>query len=367
MSLQEEIDQARSEIHTDGYAMSIGEWISIYEKEELEIHSEFQLSFRWSTHQKSRLIESVLLGIPISQVFVAQRPDGVWDVVDGLQRLCTIFEFVGILRDENGAVLPALTLDGTTYLPGLAGVRWQDDEQPDKSLTNAQRLLIKRTKIDVIIILQEGNIQAKPELFQRLNTGGSPLSQQEMRSSLLAMLNRDLFQWIKKLSADQHFLDCIGLSDRMSEEQYEVELVLRFLVFRTLPLAEIANRGDISDFLTEQAKAIARNETFARESEEQAFRQTFELLSKVLNGDSFRRFDKAGNRFLGGFSTSAFDVIALGIGYNYEQLVATPEIILSRIKAIWSTAEFTENSGAGINASRRILKLISLGRKHFVA
>lgn len=91
MDLQQEIDARRAEIRTDEYAMSIGEWISLYENKELDIHPEFQRFFRWSIWQKSRLIESILLGIPIPTIFVSQRKDGVWDVVDGLQRLSTIF------------------------------------------------------------------------------------------------------------------------------------------------------------------------------------------------------------------------------------------------------------------------------------
>ena len=105
MTLQVEIDEARAEIRTDSYAVSIGEWISLYEKNELDIHPEFQRFFRWSPEQKSRLVESILLGIPIPQIFVAQRPDGIWDVVDGVQRLSTIYQLAGILRDEKGKVL----------------------------------------------------------------------------------------------------------------------------------------------------------------------------------------------------------------------------------------------------------------------
>src|SRR5664279_5443079 len=102
MSLEEEIGAKRKEIRTDGYPMSIGEWISMYEKNEIDIHPEFQRFYRWSEAQKTSLIESLLLGIPIPPVFVSQRRDGVWDVVDGLQRLSTIYQFVGILKDEYG-------------------------------------------------------------------------------------------------------------------------------------------------------------------------------------------------------------------------------------------------------------------------
>src|SRR5262245_12648157 len=124
MGLQEEIDKTRAEIRSDGYAVSISEWMSIYEKNELDIHPEFQRFFRWTLRQKSRLIESLLLGIPIPQIFVAQRADGIWDVVDGLQRLSTILEFAGILKDENGKPVPPITLESTTYLPSLGGRRW---------------------------------------------------------------------------------------------------------------------------------------------------------------------------------------------------------------------------------------------------
>jgi hypothetical protein len=65
----------------------------------------------------SRLIESLLLGIPIPQIFVAQLSDGIWDVVDGLQRLSTIFEFAGILLNDKGNKVAPLALEATTYLP----------------------------------------------------------------------------------------------------------------------------------------------------------------------------------------------------------------------------------------------------------
>jgi hypothetical protein len=208
MGLQEEIDKTRAEIRSDGYAVSIGEWLSIYEKGELDIHPEFQRFFRWSPRQKSRLIESLLLGIPIPQIFVAQLPDGVWDVVDGLQRLSTIFEFAGILQDEQKKTMLPLTLEPTTYLPSLGGRRWEDENNPDQSLTMTQRLLIKRAKINVSIILKESDEMAKYELFQRLNTGGSMLSDQEVRNSLLVMMNLPLYKWIRALSRDHNFVTC---------------------------------------------------------------------------------------------------------------------------------------------------------------
>jgi hypothetical protein len=259
MELQGQIDKTRAEIRTDGYPVSIGEWMSIYQRGELDIHPEFQRFFRWSLRQKSRLVESLLLGIPVPQIFVAQRADGVWDVVDGLQRLSTIFQFTGILLNEEKKTVDPLTLEGTTYLPGLQGRRWEDNEHPDQSLTGAQRLLIKRAKISVSIILKESDEMAKYELFQRLNTGGSMLSDQEVRNSILVMMNHDFYKWIRSLSQDTNFEACVALSERAVEEQYDMELVLRFIVFRTMPPAALTNLGDLGEFLTEKAKTLAQD------------------------------------------------------------------------------------------------------------
>ena len=106
MSLDQEIKERRTEIHSDGYPMSIGEIMNLYRDGELDIHPEFQRYYRWSDEQKSRLIESLLLGIPIPSIFVSQREDGVWDVIDGLQRLSTILEFAGELQDSAGQSCP---------------------------------------------------------------------------------------------------------------------------------------------------------------------------------------------------------------------------------------------------------------------
>jgi len=75
MTLSEQVESKRKEIHSDAYPMSIGEIINLYLDKELDIHPEFQRIYRWTDVQKSRLIESILLGIPLPSFFVAQRED----------------------------------------------------------------------------------------------------------------------------------------------------------------------------------------------------------------------------------------------------------------------------------------------------
>ena len=101
MGLKEEISAKRKEIVVDAYPMSIGEMMNLYKDDELDVHPEFQRFFRWDDEQKTRLIESILLGIPIPPIFVAQRIDGKWDVIDGQQRLSTVLQFLQVLKKRK--------------------------------------------------------------------------------------------------------------------------------------------------------------------------------------------------------------------------------------------------------------------------
>jgi hypothetical protein len=362
MALNDEIDRMRKEIRTDGYGMSIGEWMSLYEDGEIDIHPEFQRFYRWTEIQKSNLIESILLGIPIPPIFVSQRKEGIWDVVDGLQRLSTIYQLVGILQDEDGQVLPALELVKTKYLPSLAGKKWDDVNDPDHSFSMEQRLLVRRAKINVSIVLRESDEIAKYELFQRLNTGGTSLEPQEVRNCIMVMINPSFHKWIKDLSSYGAYQECIALSDKNLAEQYDLELALRFIVFSTLDMEQFDRSKDVGEYLTESMVTIAQDQEFDRESVEQRFRNTFDHLSKSCGSDSFRRY--ADGRFTGGFLLSPFEVISFGLGFNHPNFPSTDQT-KEKIKQIYQNETYQRRSGSGIRANQRLPHLIPLGREIF--
>jgi len=362
--LQIEIEKARSEIRSDEYSMSIGEWINLYQDNELDIHPEFQRFFRWSDAQKTRLIESILLGIPIPPIFVAQQESGVWDVVDGLQRLSTIFQLVGILKDENGKIVEPLELQSTKYLRYLQGMKWENNKKASLSLNSAQKLLIKRSKISVSIILKESDKKAKYELFQRLNTGGTSLSAQEVRNSIIVMMNPNLFRWLKRLSTSEDFQNCIALSENSLEEQYDLDLLLRFIILRKLTIEKLKSIGDIGEFLTEEISNIAEKDSLNYEEEEEAFVTTFRFLNNTLGDNSCKRYDITKQRFMGGFLISSFEVVAIGAGNNYRSLEKNDDFV-EKVKSIWINPTFTNRSGSGVRASSRLPITIPLGRNLF--
>lgn len=362
MPLDEEIEAKRKEIRTDGYAMSIGEWISLYERNEIDIHPEFQRVYRWDETQKSKFIESILLGIPIPPVFVSQRHDGVWDVIDGVQRLSTIYEFAGVLKDENDKTLMPLTLQKAPYLQSMAGKRWEDPEHPQESFTPEQRLLIKRSKIDVSIVLRESDEFAKFELFQRLNTGGSQLTSQEVRNCIAVMTNINFYEWLLRISGQDSFQECIALTDKNIKEKYDVELALRFLVFATIDLSTYDRTKDVGEYLTDQLVLIAENRQYDLVEAEKRFRETFNHIALALGSDAFRRYD--GGKFKGGFLLSPFEVVAFGLGFHHPSF-PTPDQTKQITQNLYMERDYQNWSGSGQRANARLPHLIPLGRRLF--
>lgn len=366
MSLEEQVLEKSKEIATDAYSMSVGELLSLYKDGELDIHPEFQRFFRWTPEQKSKFIESVLLGIPVPSFFVSQKQDGSWDVIDGLQRLSTIFQLTGDLRDEKKCPVTPLVLEKTAYLPDLQGKLWESDD-PDRELPQSAKLKIKRARLDLKIVMNTSDESAKYELFQRLNTGGSLATAQEVRNCLLIMLDQSFYNWFAELGQDEHFRNCLPLSERMLEERYDLELVTRFLSLRTIKDNQLNRIGDLGSFLTERIVSFAQSEDFDRNTEAHAFRRTFHQLDTCLGENAFKKFDPDQERALGPFLISVFEVMAVGMGCRagVERNGPTREEIVEVHRSLWTNGEFLRSTGSGVGATRRIPVTVRMGREFF--
>ena len=222
-NLKNELEKESHEISTDSYPMSIGEILSNYEAGEINLSPEFQRLYRWKDDQKSKFIESIFLGIPIPSIFVSQQGDGTWNVVDGVQRLSTILEFTNNLETKT----EELILSKVPLLSSLEGMTW---EQMPIELKRKFR----KEKLTFNIIKTENSLKAQYELFQRLNTGGTFLSPQEIRNCLLIMVNTDFYNEINNLKNDDNFKTILNFNDfdRRIEEEYPMELIVRYFIGR---------------------------------------------------------------------------------------------------------------------------------------
>jgi hypothetical protein len=179
------------------------------------------------------------------------------------------------------------------------------------------------------------------------------------------MTNRNMYKWMRKLADSTDFVECVALTDRALDEHYDLELILRFLVFRTVDEKQLSRIGDLGDFLTENLTEMARNEDFDFEEAELAFSTAFSLLRRTTGSNSFKKYDKAKSEFVGGFLVSAYEVIAIGLGFNYLEAVQANLDIKTLIQGAWSKEALASISGPGIRTSSRLPNTVLLGRELF--
>lgn len=369
-SLQNQIDAARMQVHTDSYPMSIGELVNLYEDGELEIHPEFQRVYRWTDEQKSKLIESILLGIPLPSIFIAQRKDGVWDVVDGLQRISTILSFMGKLKDKNNDLLPPLQLKSTKYLPALKGKYWDNPQEKNEEIDVEIKRVFKREKLDIKIIKRESESDTKFELFQRLNTGGSQLSDQEVRNCMLLMLNPDAFKWLKELASYPAFLQSVPISEKQQEECYSQELAFRFFVQRHTNDSLRKEHTDVAPYLNAELTLLFKDtQSFDYKNERLLFQKTFDLAYSALEDNAFKKFNHDKKKYEGAISLPVFESLSFAISkllesnnYSEAQII---DIIKDKTKELTVNREFIETLDKRVRPLDRMIAMAKIGLETF--
>ncbi len=366
MGLTEEFVKAQKEISADGYEMSFGEIINLYRDEELVINPNYQRLFRWDIKRQSRFIESILLSIPVPPIFVFQGDDGVWELIDGLQRISTILKFTGYLKDESGQVVEPSVLTKTNFLPSLEGKQWKPSPlYPDDGIGAALQLQIKRARLRVEILRRESDVNIKYEVFQRLNTGGAILEEQEVRNCTGYMLNPEFQDWIISLSENEDFRITTDQTKNALEKQYGVELVLRFLSFR---LFQYRSSLDVHEYLDESLRFLASSDNFNYKGEAFVFDQTFSMLNRALGKDAFKKWN--GIKFSGKFLMSVYEVVVSGVSKNLETLLTLSEeeqnqFVRAKAKSLWEDRVFQKNSGAGVRGTTRLLNLLPMAKDFF--
>lgn len=221
------IREKRNLLRADRLDVSFGELKNLYYSNDLIISPEFQRSFRWDAEQKSAFIESLIVGLPIPPIFVAEDDEGKWELVDGLQRLSTVFSFFGELKNipENDDKINLFKLEKCRLIEELNGL---DKE----TLPVKIRVGILRAVCRVEILRWDSSIAGKYELFKRLNAGGEPLTGQEIRNAVFIEKARDLILLCRELGEKQDFINLLKLTPKQKIERLNEELILRYFFLR---------------------------------------------------------------------------------------------------------------------------------------
>jgi hypothetical protein len=254
-------------IRVDTKTLTIDLLRSRIEYQEIDLAPGFQRKGGiWNDGAQSRLIESMLIRIPLPAFYMDATNDEKWLVVDGLQRLTTLKRFM---------IEKSLRLRGLEYLTQLEGKIY--DELP----RNYQRR-ITETQVTVYLIEKGTPEKVKFNIFKRINTGGLPLSAQEIRHALnqgeaTKLLARLADSKEFKLAVDYGIRD-----DRMADR----ECVLRYLAFTINPYT---NYKDFDDFLDKAMKDINRMTVQERQILARQFERAMIAAREVFGREAFRK------------------------------------------------------------------------------
>lgn len=366
--LLDEIETAQRNVRTDAYPMSVGELVNLYDDGEIIIAPEFQRLFRWEIGQKSKLIESLLLGIPLPSIFVYELENGKWELVDGLQRLSSILEFMGKLKDEHGAISAPSILESTKYLPSLHNAVWEKNEAIEgvveaeqQELDRRLQLAIKRSRIGVEILKRPSDSMTKFDLFQRLNAGGTVANAQEVRNCIILMVNPDYFRAVKATAESGNFLAVTGLGEAQKEKQRHVEMAVRMLVHTFI---DYDGRLDVGEYVDEGIVTLARGGDVAMATN--TINSTIDLLYEAAGGDVLRRY--ADGAYAGRVGLVGLEAIAVGVARNLaviQQERDPAAFVRQKSQTFWEQPDVEEFVSPGMRGTTRIQKTVPFGSDWF--
>ena len=287
----------------------ISQIVSRIEHEEIDLAPGFQrMAGIWNVVRKSRLIESLLLRIPIPVFYVAADRDETWAVVDGLQRISTI----------HAHVTGRFRLTNLEYLKKLDGCLYADLPRP-------MQRRISETQIVVNVIEPGTPEEVMFNVFRRINTGGMMLNGQEIRHALHPGPIRD---YLKKLSGTGEFLDATDRSIR-TNRMADRECVLRFLSFHINPWEEYSV-NDLDGHLGRTMKQINRMDSRERDRVSTDFRKSMNAAFRIFGKDAFRkRYDPTEKRRP--VSKALFEAWSVGLARRSEREIG---ILVSKRKNV---------------------------------
>lgn len=262
---------------------------------------DYQREMAWESERQSKFIESVLLGLPIPYIFVADVANDEDDlarleIIDGSQRIRTLSRF---LNDE-------LNLINLDKLQKLKDFRFSD-------LPLARQRRFKRTTIRMIQLTEDADEEVRRDLFERINTGSLELNEMEKRRGILRGPFLDL---IEELSQNDKFRNLCAFSEFAISSREPQEFVLRFFAF----LNNYENFGRKVDlFLNEYLKDRNENKDWKYEDERNEFLSMLDFVDKYLP-NAFRKgkkFDKT-NTYIKFESISVGVALALRINNDIQ-------------------------------------------------
>lgn len=280
------IDEQAKSVKTRSLDISFNELLDMYNNQELIIDPDYQRMFRWSEEKQSMFIESLILEMPLPPIFVIEREEGNYELIDGLQRISTYLHFrykdieEGIRKDFcTDRIDSELELIGCDIVKELNEYTFDD-------LPRAIQLKLKRNFIRMEVLRKETDKNLRYHMFKRLNTGGELLSNQEVRNCTIRLLGNKFNNFIIECSEYEYFEKAIAnVRDDYMVTKKDQELVLRYFALKN----NLDNyKKDLDFFLTDYMEKVTTGEMpFDYCKEKEIFEKTFKCIVDVDGKNAF--------------------------------------------------------------------------------
>jgi uncharacterized protein with ParB-like and HNH nuclease domain len=342
LRLQKQLDEERRLVSFDSYDMTVRQIFDMFVEGAIFVPPEYQRQFVWDIERESELIESILLGIPVPSLFMATNPDSTWEIVDGVQRLSTIVHFIDPSPEFLARIVrkTGLKITGLEKLTELNDFVFSD-------LAKSIQLMFMTRPIRVTVLNDKSDLSVRFDLFERLNTGGVLLTNQEIRNCIFrGVFNQDL----KKLSKVVDFNTAVRLKESAQQNGMIEEYVLRFFAY----LDNHENfDGSVKFFLNDYMKANSNNNIPAKKMT--LFRKTFAALATAYP-DGITRGQSSTT------GANLYEALAVGVAMALTEGRVISTAILSKLAEDPGLKKLTT---AGTNSRRMVLSRITYVRDAF--
>jgi hypothetical protein len=336
-SLADQLNEERRRVDFDSYDITVQQLASMVSERQIDVAPTYQRRFRWETARQSQLIESILLGIPVPSLFMATNSDGTWEVVDGVQRLSTIVRFAG---DDAGrkvlGIETPLRIEELNKLTSMNGRTFTE-------LPQSVQLQFKLRPVKVTTLSDKSDLKVRFDLFERLNTGGVKLTDQEIRGCIYRGQFSD---FLERMSGNRDFRKVVLLRKSNEQDGTREEYVLRFFAFLSeYRKFEHSVVGFLNDYMASASKAFDYDEG------ERVFAATFAALRRIFPKGLFRTKRQT--------PVNLYEAVAVGAALALRKR----RRLLGRNVAAWVDSDDFRSLTSGATNSNRMV----VGRVEFAA
>lgn len=345
IQIQEQLDSNRRSVAFDSYDITLKQLYDMVLEGMVDIAPEYQRHFVWDEARQSALIESLFLGIPIPSLFMATNRDASWEVIDGLQRLTTILNFIGNDEELNKLKIKhkKMKLSGLEKLDSMNGLFYED-------LPKSMQFMLQTRPLRITVLNDRSDFNVRYDLFERLNTGGVTLHEQEIRNCVYIGEFND---FIKELSDDVDFRSVVKMTQNAERSGSYEELVLRFFAYHEDSDSFVHSvKGFLNDYMEKKTKSFKEREQLSA-----LFKETFKALNENLPEGIVRGVRKNITPVI------LYEAISVGCA---KAMNSGKPFDLRRLEPLLNDPEIKRCTTGATNSKRMLAKRISLVKEQLL-